>query len=1021
METNSIFSIKPEHAGIRKIKKFVFILALFLLPALTVELSGKENDKKQNSLAQSLLQAIGTKGGLCVQLNITDTQFILDLHKSGNFLVHTFTDDQKKMNELQSQLHTKGLYGPVSIQLSDYKSLPHAEDIVNLVVSHDLNNQLKKGLNLKELFRVLVPKGILAFQGTVSLDKLKAAGFEKTKSANSWTIVSKPTNPDTDEWTHFLHGPDGNPVSQDKIVAPPERVKWVDGPNWGKHGSGLGGWVTANGRSFYIYDHKRFSFPGARVLVARDAYNGLILWQRIIESSSVKRDVLKFYNFNRYHLVASKNYIYTVLKNRGPLVSLNAITGKIEHTFKNLKNVKEILYKDGYIIAMSDRNMHKIDAVSKKVIWKTPAGGSIVLAEDRVISENYAGKGRHNLTCIDLKTGKQLWQNIGEPRNNIHPIYYKGVVVLSDYKTIDGYSAEDGKKLWSFKATQAKRGGVFPTVRCAKGLVWSHNYLGESGNSRKPAWQGLDPLTGVVKKEFIDKDPKVVIGERHACCPDHSTENYFIYGKCSFVDTNTGETIRYKGTRTTCNSGFFPANGMTYFSPFACACGNFMRGFRAMSPPAKKPEVDVPDTNRITYGPAKGTKIGNLIAKTDWPTYRGNLQRTAYVKQSISVDLAKQWESPKTLGKNLSAPVIAGDSIYMSDKEAHQIISVSTSDGKVNWRYTPNGRVDSTPSVYGNFVVFGCVDGNVYCLRASDGLLVWRFLAAPQIRQIVSHGQVESVWPVHGTIPVVEGIVYASAGRHTLADDGISVYALDIENGSIKWKKKLANQIKSKRDLNSINHLMSFNGKEIIFGRQAININTQKVEGVNVYKSTKGIVCGGMTGMLDSDWFNYYNTKRKQRWFDGRAYGKILATGPKLTFGMATDSGRGGMAIPGSKNFKLFASKGGKKSLWKFPVPIQVRAIALTDDNLFIAGRKDSDLSEVNKLSRFKRYKALSEIPDEIINPNSGVFAAHATLDGKKLMEIELMSPPVFDGLAIAGEKIYIVCLDGKIRCFGKK
>ena len=70
------------------------------------------------------------------------------------------------------------------------------------------------------------------------------------------------------------------------------------------------------------------------------------------------------------------------------------------------------------------------------------------------------------------------------------------------------------------------------------------------------------------------------------------------------------------------------------------------------------------------------------------------------------------------------------------------------SSGKVLWSYTAGGRVDSPPTIYHGRVLFGSADGWVYCLRAADGRLVWRFRAAPIDRRMVAYEQFESAWPV---------------------------------------------------------------------------------------------------------------------------------------------------------------------------------------------------------------------------------------------------------------------------------
>ncbi|MHC4330622.1 MAG: hypothetical protein ACYSWW_21165, partial [Planctomycetota bacterium] len=96
-----------------------------------------------------------------------------------------------------------------------------------------------------------------------------------------------------------------------------------------------------------------------------------------------------------------------------------------------------------------------------------------------------------------------------------------------------------------------------------------------------------------------------------------------------------------------------------------------------------------------------------------------------------------------------------------------------------------DGRIDSPCTIYGELVLFGSVDGCVYCLRASDGQLIWRFRAAPSDRQIIAFGQLESPWRVHGSILIKDGAAYCTAGRSTYLDGGIRVFGLDPVTGKV--------------------------------------------------------------------------------------------------------------------------------------------------------------------------------------------------------------------------------------------
>jgi hypothetical protein len=52
--------------------------------------------------------------------------------------------------------------------------------------------------------RVLVPDGALC-----------------VKDGEKWTIIRKVRPDNIDEWSHFLHGPDNNPVANDTVAGPP--------------------------------------------------------------------------------------------------------------------------------------------------------------------------------------------------------------------------------------------------------------------------------------------------------------------------------------------------------------------------------------------------------------------------------------------------------------------------------------------------------------------------------------------------------------------------------------------------------------------------------------------------------------------------------------------------------------------------------------------------------------------------------------------------------------------------------
>ena len=102
-----------------------------------------------------------------------------------------------------------------------------------------------------------------------------------------------------------------------------------------------------------------------------------------------------------------------------------------------------------------------------------------------------------------------------------------------------------------------------------------------------------------------------------------------------------------------------------------------------------------------------------------------------------------------------------------------RVIALDTATGEMRWSFTAGARVDSPPTVHGGRGLFGSRDGRVYCLRAEDGALVWRFRAAPEERLVVARGQLESAWPLHGSVLVNDGTLIVAAGRSSYLDGGI--------------------------------------------------------------------------------------------------------------------------------------------------------------------------------------------------------------------------------------------------------
>jgi outer membrane protein assembly factor BamB len=259
-------------------------------------------------------------------------------------------------------------------------------------------------------------------------------------------------------------------------------------------------------------------------------------------------------------------------------------------------------------------------------------------------------------------------------------------------------------------------------------------------------------------------------------------------------------------TKAACgrDAGWVPANGLIYVFPKACVCWPMLRGVAALAPAPAEALIEKP---LLQQGAAEPPTAATEAAD-DWPCYRQNASRTGSTAARVPIAIRTQWsvalggrpqgpiaadwaDNPFVRGP-ITSPVIAGGRVYCARPDAHELVALDAAEGRVAWRFVANGRIDSAPTIHRGLCLFGTRTGFVYCLRADDGRMVWRLRAAPADERIVAYGQVESPWPVPGSVLVSQGVAYFTAGRHPLADGGIAIYAVEPASGRIRWQQSLS-------------------------------------------------------------------------------------------------------------------------------------------------------------------------------------------------------------------------------------
>ena len=333
-------------------------------------------------------------------------------------------------------------------------------------------------------------------------------------------------------------------------------------------------------------------------------------------------------------------------------------------------------------------------------------------------------------------------------------------------------------------------------IYISDGLVW----LGPAFDEPR------DLQTGEIKQNRPVIDRLWTTGHHYRCYPGKATSKYILTAKrgIEMIDLTGENHSRNNWVRATCRVGVTPCNGLLYAPPHSCGCYMEAKlyGFWALAAAEESKNRMVEESKsdpetRLERGPAYGKHelselqptASSLQPSTGWSTYRHDAARSGGTEAAVPTDLGQRWKAE--LGGRLSAVTVGYGKAFVAQVDAHTVHALDAASGEVSWRFTTGDRVDSPPTLYGGMALFGSSDGCVYCLRASDGQLVWRFQAAPQRINAVAFEQVESLWPVHGSVLVQNGIAYVAAGRSSYLDGGIVLYGFDPATGEVRCTNRL--------------------------------------------------------------------------------------------------------------------------------------------------------------------------------------------------------------------------------------
>ena len=1069
------------------VRRITTVAAVWLLMA-----AGTAQSLATDNLGSKIIDAAGVKGGLVVHVGCGDGALTAALRKNDSYLVHGLDVDAEKIEQARSLIRSlTGQYGKVSVDRFDGKNLPYAENLVNLLVSEDLGQ-----VGMGEVMRVLAPGGVAYIKQN---GKWQKTVKPRPNEIDEWThylhdasnnAVAKDTVVGPPRRYQWLCGPrwarsHDHLATVSAMVSAAGRIFYIIDeaptaavafePKWALVArdafSGVllwkrpvGPWEghLRNFRSGPANLARRLVAIGDRVYVTL-GYGEAV---STLDAASGETLLVHKQTKNALEIIHDDGMLFVVVGDRLPDNTGGAAipvgpknlwlwwpyyeeTPPKKHIVAIKSSTGDVLWKKadddtaemmpttlatagGRVFFQSHKQILALDAASGKEQWRADrpvnrhrpswSAPTLVVHGDRVL----CGDRAVDAPPPDVKKSEKASQWVVNSRGGVAPV-----------GQITAFSAADGEKLWQSPCREVYNSPV--DVFVADGLVWS----GDMVSWKDPGVTTARDLgTGEIKRTRPkDQEFFKILMNHHRCYRNKATEKYLVLGRdgIELIDLKTGKGTSDAWVRGACQYGVMPCNGLIYAPSHSCACHveSLIHSFNALAPTGE-PLEPTADSDRLQRGPAYGAttneqKPGN---DDDWPTLRHDPSRAGRSSSLIASELQPAWETSLPGGR-ISSPTIADGKTFIASVDSHTVHALDAEGGKPLWSYTAGGRVDSPPTFYQGTVTFGSADGWIYCLRAADGGLVWRYQAAPTNRRIVSYGQLESAWPVHGSVLVLDGVVQAVAGRSSNLDGGMVLCQIDATTG--KQLSRTPITTASKPDV------LSSDGRSVFMRHK--RFDTQGVEQSptvpHLYSSA---------GFLEDSWWHrtYWQFGKSMGSFWGRwpdmgnrvPAGRLLVKDGSTVYGFGrfNQYDRNGSHVGlGKMRYLLYATKldtterkesaqaarrgakakSGVSASWERSLPLLTRGMVLSGQTLFVAGPPDvfPRAAENSHPYHVVSSEALREQEASLAGKRGGLLMAVSADDGKTLSRYELDHPPVFDGMAAAGGRLYLSTTGGKIIC----
>jgi outer membrane protein assembly factor BamB len=200
------------------------------------------------------------------------------------------------------------------------------------------------------------------------------------------------------------------------------------------------------------------------------------------------------------------------------------------------------------------------------------------------------------------------------------------------------------------------------------------------------------------------------------------------------------------------------------------------------------------------------TPCCSQVSAADWPTHRGNAERSGYVAEKLPTNLPLAWSYTPMHGPVPAWPrddrmmfdrahevVVGGGALLFGSSADGRVVALDAATGQERWTFFTDAPVRFAPAIWKDRAFVASDDGCLYCLSLADGSLIQRWRGGRTDELLLGNGRMVSRWPARGGPVIRDGIVYFAAG--IWQSEGIFLLAIDAESGREIWRSEDAGKI----------------------------------------------------------------------------------------------------------------------------------------------------------------------------------------------------------------------------------